>query len=417
MKRCKFICIVLFSFVSLAIHAQVKVSAELRPRFEYRHGVKSLASKNQKAAMFVSQRSRLNLDYKKDKVKMYISVQNIHVWGDTKQLSLGEVNGFAVNQAWGQLGLLPNLSLKFGRQPISYDDQRILGGADWAQQARTHDVAILKYNKEGLKVDLGFAFNQLGQNLIGTSIYSNSSYKALQYLWFNKSSEQFSGSFLFLNNGAEVRDSLSNYKTVYSQTAGVHLKTKGKFSLAANAYYQFGKDSEERNLSAYLAGLVASYKANPNMKYSLGFEMQSGNSFDTPLNENKAFTPFYGTNHRYNGHLDYFYTGNHINNVGLINIFAQAGFTIKEKSSFNVAIHNFMTAGKMNANAANQLGQEIDLSYKYKFNSIVTISAGYSHLFPTVNMEILKGGSSETINNWGWLMIAIKPTLFDSKPK
>lgn len=401
----------------MAIHAQVKVSAELRPRFEYRHGVKSLASKNQKAAMFVSQRSRLNLDYKKDKVKMYISVQNIHVWGDTKQLSLGEVNGFAVNQAWGQLGLLPSLSLKFGRQPISYDDQRILGGADWAQQARTHDVAILKYNKEGLKVDLGFAFNQLDQNLIGTSIYNYSSYKALQYLWLNKSSEQFSGSFLFLNNGAEVRDSLSNYKTVYSQTAGVHLKTKGNFSLVANAYYQFGKDNEERQLSAYLAGLVASYKIKPSMKYSLGFEMQSGNSFDTPLNENKAFTPFYGTNHRYNGHLDYFYTGNHINNVGLINIFAQAGFNIKEKSSFNVAIHNFMTAGKMNANAANQLGQEIDLSYKYKFNSIVTISAGYSHLFPTVNMEILKGGSSETINNWGWLMIAIKPTLFDSKPK
>ena len=38
---------------------------------------------------------------------------------------------------------------------------------------------------------------------------------------------------------------------------------------------------------------------------------------DKDYKENNSFTPFYGTNHKFNGHMDYFYVGNHIGNVGL----------------------------------------------------------------------------------------------------
>lgn len=418
MKSFRLILVSFFVFLVVGLSAQVKVDAEFRPRFEYRHGVKSLAAKNQKAAMFTSQRSRVNLNYKSEKVKMFFSLQNIRVWGDVNQLSLVDNYGFSVHQAWGQVALTPSLAIKLGRQTLSYDDQRILGGANWAQQARTHDAAVFKYSKDGLKADLGLAFNQNGQRLVGTPLNGRNTYKSLQYLWLNKDWDNFSGSFLFMNNGLEKTDSLNNYKTVYNQTAGVHLKTKGTFSIAANAYYQFGKDKIERDLGAFLVGLVANYKASETSKYALGFEMQSGNNYDTNLGKtNKAFTPFYGTNHKYNGHMDYFYTGNHINSVGLINIYAQAGFKVKERSSFNVAVHNFMSAGKMSADAGTQLGQEIDLSYKYKYNDIVSFSAGYSHLLPTENMVLLKGGSHETINNWGWMMVTIKPTLYNSAVK
>jgi hypothetical protein len=41
-----------------------------------------------------------------------------------------------------------------------------------------------------------------------------------------------------------------------------------------------------------------------------GFELLSGTDLQEP-DKNSAFTPWFGTNHRFNGHMDYFYVGNH----------------------------------------------------------------------------------------------------------
>ncbi len=44
-------------------------------------------------------------------------------------------------------------------------------------------------------------------------------------------------------------------------------------------------------------------------------------------NENRrnefAFTPLYGTNHKFNGWMDYFYVGNHGSSIGLQDINAK----------------------------------------------------------------------------------------------
>ena len=39
---------------------EVTLSGEIRPRFEYRHGYKTLSADGAKAASFISQRTRLN---------------------------------------------------------------------------------------------------------------------------------------------------------------------------------------------------------------------------------------------------------------------------------------------------------------------------------------------------------------------
>jgi hypothetical protein len=52
------------------------------------------------------------------------------------------------------------LSFKIGRQELIYDDVRLIGNLDWLQQARRHDMALLKTVHKGWQVDLGYAFNQ-----------------------------------------------------------------------------------------------------------------------------------------------------------------------------------------------------------------------------------------------------------------
>jgi len=61
------------------------------------------------------------------------------------------------------------------------------------------------------------------------------------------------------------------------------------------------------------------------------------------------------------------------------------------------------------------LGTEIDLVYTHKFTKDVAIGAGYSQMFASEGLEILKNNFDGNSNNWAWLMLTIKPTLFTSK--
>ncbi|WP_074407090.1 MULTISPECIES: alginate export family protein [Aquimarina] len=416
MKLVKLSTLIFFTLLITTTNAQLKIDAEVRPRFEYRHGFKTLFPDDADPATFVSQRTRLNAGYKMEKLNFYVSLQDVRVWGDVPQLNTADKNGFSLHQAWGEILFNPNISLKLGRQEIAYDDQRIFGNVGWAQQARSHDAALIKYNKDSFKFDLGFAFNRGEESLTEHTLTTPNTYKSIQYLWLHKDWESFSGSFLFLNNGLQYTDATNsdNNETRYSQTVGTHLKyKKGKLGLTSNLYYQFGNDLGDNDLSAYLLGLEADYKLSEQWKIVLGGELQSGNDNGAPANgDNEAFTPFYGTNHKFNGLMDYFYVGNHIGNVGLIDLYLKANVKFNQKSTLNVAAHNFMAAADLPANESKQLGTEIDLVYSYNLQKNVNIKAGYSHLFASDGMEILKNNFDGNTNNWGWIMVTIKPTLF-----
>lgn len=410
MKASKIIIALLF-FATTTTFAQLTIDAELRPRAEYRHGFKTLFPDNANPALFVSQRTRLNTTYKTEKLNFYVSFQDVRVWGDVPQLNTSDNSGLSVHQAWAEILLDPNFSVKLGRQEVIYDDSRIFGNVGWAQQARSHDMAMLKYKKDSFKFDVGLAFNQSKENLTGTNLTTPNTYKAMQYAWLHKDWSNFSGSFLFLNNGMQSPNGLK-----YSQTIGTHLTAKkDKFTIAANLYYQFGNDVLDRDLNAYLLGLEAMFKASEKAKIGLGVELQSGNDYNTPANENNAFTPFYGTNHKFNGFMDYFYVGNHINSVGLLDLYAKANFKLNSKSGLTAFVHNFSAAADINNSVSNQLGTEVDIVYGYKFTKDIGFKAGYSHLFPSEGMEVLKGNSDGNTNNWAWVMVTIKPTLFTSK--
>ncbi|MDO6813274.1 alginate export family protein [Tenacibaculum soleae] len=410
MKINKILSIIL-CLVATLTYSQLKIDAELRPRAEYRHGFKTLFPDNANAALFTSQRTRLNFAHSIEKLNFYISIQDVRVWGDVPQLNSSDNNGLSLHQAWAEILLDANYSLKLGRQEVIYDDSRIFGNVGWAQQARSHDLALFRYKKGSFKADLGLAFNQSKENLTETNLTTPNTYKAMQYIWLHKEWSNFSGSFLFLNNGLQSTDGLK-----YSQTIGTHLKTKqNNLQLAANLYYQFGYDVNNNDLSAYLLGLEANYKLNDKTTVGLGTELQSGNDYNTAVSKNNAFNPLYGTNHKFNGFMDYFYVGNHANSVGLLDIYAKANFKLNPKSSLTAFLHSFSAAADINANVSKQLGTEIDLVYAYNYTKNIGFKAGYSQMFASEGMEALKGISNNNTNNWGWAMVTINPTLFTSK--
>jgi len=402
----------------MQVQAQFTLDAELRPRFEYRHGYKTLFPDNVDPAAFVSQRTRLNTAYEIEKLSFYLSLQDVRTWGDVPQLNTADKNGIGIHQAWGEIQLDPHFFLKVGRQEIVYDDHRIFGNVGWAQQARSHDALLINYHDSKYAINLGFAFNQNEENLTGTTLTTPGTYKSIQYLWTHKEWNKLSASLLFLNNGLQFINNINsnNNETRYSQTLGTHLNYKANnLKLTSNLYYQFGKDIANNDLSAYLLSLEGNYTVTAKSTLGLGVELLSGNDNGLTSNQkNKAFTPLYGTNHKFNGLMDYFYVGNHANNVGLLDIFANAKVGLNEKSNLNFAIHNFSAAAEIGPDSEKQLGTELDIVYGYKLQKEIGISAGYSHLFASQGMETIKGNSDGNTNNWGWIMITINPVLFTS---
>ncbi len=416
MDTTKITTLLIFLCLTTKGNAQFTVDAELRPRFEYRHGFKTLFPDNEDPAAFVSQRTRLNTGYQTEKLNFYLSLQDIRVWGDVPQLNISDNNGLSVHQAWGEIMFDEKFSVRLGRQEIAYDDQRIFGNVGWAQQARSHDAALLRFSDTKIKFDLGVAFNQDAENVVGTTLTTPNTYKSIQYVWLHKDWQDFQASFLFLNNGMQFIDEIDsgNNETRYSQTIGSHLNYKlGAVGLIANGYYQFGKDVANNDLSAYLLALEANYKPSESWTLMLGTEIQSGNDNGIPSNgDNKAFTPFYGTNHKFNGFMDYFYVGNHANNIGLWDLYAKAKLALNSKSELTVALHNFASPSEIAPNLPRQLGTELDLVYSYTLDKNIAFSGGYSHLFAAEGMETIKNNFDGNTNNWGWVMVTIKPTLF-----
>ncbi|WP_372795094.1 alginate export family protein [Lutibacter sp.] len=406
--------IAILVLVTMQSYAQLTISGELRPRAEYRNGYKTLTADGSDAALFVSQRTRLNTKYVTDDYTFFLSFQDVRVWGDVAQLNTADNNGLAVHEAWGQVKFNPSFSVKLGRQEIIYDDSRMFGNVGWAQQGRSHDAAIFKFGNENYKLDLGVAYNQDAEALFGNLYTVGGNYKAMQYAWFHKDWSNIKASFLLLNNGLQ---NVAAEEIRYSQTLGTNLnfKASSNLNVAVNAYLQSGKDVADRDLSAYLVGLDLGYKASDKVNLGLGFEIQSGNAYDGEVSKNKAFTPFYGTNHKFNGFMDYFYVGNHANSVGLVDIYAKIGTKLGEKSSLTAFVHNFSAQADIAQDVEKHLGTEIDLVYSHKLNNDVTIGAGYSQMFASEGLEVLKNNASGNGNNWAWLMLTIKPTLFSSK--
>ena len=412
---------------TLAEAQELKISAELKPRFEARHGFGTLASPDDDAATFVSQRARLNFGYTTEKYEVFFAVQSIGVWGDVSNLARNDKNGTSFHQAYGVYRFSPKFAMKLGRQEISYDDQRILGAVDWAQQARSHDALVFKI-KPGEKsaLDLGFALNANGETLFKED-YEVNQYKSMQYAWYHTNFNNNLGlSLLFLNNGLtydkEINAADSEQKVTYSQTIGGRLTyKKDRLSLDAATYYQGGNTpnapkTDNIDLSAYYLSANASYGVLEGLRLGAGFELLSGNDQGSDGQESNAFSPFYGTNHKFNGWMDYFYVGNHGNNVGLLDIYAPIVFQ-KDKARFRLIPHFFSADGSILENdgskADSYLGTEIDFEFRYELVKNVMLFAGYSHMFASDSMEIIKGGSKDEVNNWGWIMVTFKPTFLN----
>jgi hypothetical protein len=420
MNLLKKISLSFLAMIGIASHAQeFEANLQLRPRFEYRNGYKNLIANDEKATAFVSQRSRLNLNYNYEKLKTKITFQNIRTWGDATTTATTDKNGIAVFEAWAEYELNSKWSTRIGRQVISYDNQRIFGEIDWAQQGQSHDAALITFHRENNQLDLGFALNSNAENLLASKTPYTTNYKTMQYAWYHTKLNQVGMSLLFLNTGYEFQKTLTDLEVDYKQTFGTYLTFKEKqWDINVGLYGQTG-ESADRKVNSWYAGAYFGYATSKKFKAGLGHEFLSGKDQNDFSSDSKSFLPIFGTNHGFNGFMDYFYVGNHQNNVGLNDTYLKLNY-ISNKWQFAFIPHVFnapntvldATSQKMDA----YLGAEIDLTATYTVRKDIVAMAGYSQMFSSSTLERVKTVSNAAdTNNWVWVMVSFSPRIFTSK--
>jgi len=427
---------------STDLYAQFTFTGQLRPRFELRDGQGTLTPEGAVPAAFISQRSRLNFGYKGYRFKAFAALQDVRVWGQDassiNRITGTGMDGLLLHEAWGELSLIDttstieNLSLKIGRQELVYDDVRLLGNLDWLQQARRHDLALLKFENKGWMAHLGVAFNQNGEFKVGhtyngtptgyaagTNAIGNL-YKSMQFLYLGR--KFYAGNLSFL----VLKDDFSQYTTnagtrvlergVWSRvTLGGYLAATAlkKIGVSASAYYQTGKDKNGMDLNAYMFSASALYAAGRKISIGPGIDYQSGGVSN---GKNKNFDPLYGTPHKFWGLMDYFYVADGFGNNGLVNAYLKTRYKAKDNLLVSVDLHQFSSSNAVVGNDGVQLdrnfGSELDIIFTYNMTKAITVEGGYCTFFatPTLASPAVKNVPNADLQaNWAYMMITLKP--------
>jgi hypothetical protein len=444
-------------------NAQLTASGQFRPRAEFRDGYSTLQAKDAETAVFTSQRTRLNVGFTGYRFRFFVALQDVRVWGQDastiNKTTTAENNGVQLHEAWGEIMLndtvsnIQNLSLKIGRQEIAYDDQKVMGGLDWLQQARYHDAIVLKYFNKGWTADFGAVFNQNKEQLVGT-IYNGvpaatsgytagtnglgTNYKSLEYLYLAKKFYFGDISFLFLS------DNFNKYSNVSSGTPAVITKvneqgiwtrnTTGfyynvnatrKLKFEGSLYHQFGHDKNGRSLNSNLASITTTLQVGRKLFVGPGVDYLSGTDGTkavTATSENNQFDPLYGTPHKFWGTMDYFYAPSGFGAQGLLNYFLKAKYNLKDNLTLFADLHGFESANSLSNGAGGKqtsyLGTELDLKMSYNMTKMINIEAGYSVMQATNSMasaQVKNVTNANLTPQWAYVMVNIKPNFLNKK--
>jgi hypothetical protein len=441
-----------FGVCSLMVHrvdAQLSLTGQLRTRTELRDGYTAPLSKGAKPAFFTSQRTRLSLGYSMYRLKFGATLQDVRVWGQdvsTINRSIAQDNNaLMLHEAWAEILLTDttlknkSLSLKLGRQEISYDDERLIGKLDWLQQGRRHDAALLKYETKSLMLHLGTAFNQNKENTSGTVYNSTPTgnyaattnggtmYKSMQFLYAGKKLHKGNASFLFFSDQFSKYHSDSTNAKIFETgtwsrfTTGFYFNNSfNKINVTGSAYYQFGKNATGQKISAELLSAIAQYSFSKKFSTGAGVDYYSGGSNRTTSH---AFDPLYGTPHKFAGLMDYFYAASGFGKAGLADYYIKIKFKASDKFLLTADAHQLSSAENVvvpnTTNNRKSFGQEVDVVASYCLTKMIAFEAGYCRFFGTslIASDNVKNVSNAQLNNnWAYLQINIQPEFLNPHP-
>jgi hypothetical protein len=412
-------------FLSANLFSQLTIDGEFRPRVMIDNGYKTIRLKSDPMLVYISQRSRVNFGFKKEKLETYFSVQDVHFWGDDDMYSSsgvsGNSKGINLYQAWVALKPTSEIAFKIGRQQFSYDDQRLLSARNWNDYQVTYDAVLFSWGKSKSKLDIAASWNTNGAT---DALYPKGKLKLLDFVRYEQGLGKFSLSAITLVSGNTKADTLASIALTGTLGATLQYKTKS-FDARVTGYHQNALNSVNGDISAYcISAFARKSLLNGNASVGAGFDLLSGNDGTNTDASYKMvqhkFNNLYGIRHGLLGYMD-FYTS--IPDQGLQDFMLKSEYKITKELLLQADYHLFYLNNEwFDLVSATQLidrnmGSEIDFTLQWKVMKEATLQAGYSFYITTDTVEKWKKvyNKDTRFPQFAYIMLTVKPTFFKSE--
>ncbi len=417
MKRIFFITFLVVAACNV-VFSQFSISGEYRPRMIIDNGYKGLKPSGDPTIVSISQRTRINFGYGREKLETYLSVQDVRFWGDDERYSssglLGNTASLSVHQAWFALRPTSEITIKTGRQQFSYDDQRLLSKRGWNDYQVTYDAVLFKYDNGKSRVDVAGSWNTNGSK---NTFYPAGKLKTIDFVRYEYKLDNLKMSAIAIMSGKTKADTISNL--LLTGTTGIGaMYNKNGFDARLYGYYQTRLNKLNPPTAAWCLPLfVKQTLMGGKTSLGAGFDLLSGNdetnTDETYQKTNHLFDILYGVRHGAYGYMDYYSS---TPDQGLQDFMIKADYSVTKKANLQLAYHYFrLSASKLAANGTDvldkSLGSEFDFTLKWKIYDFVSLQAGYSFYLTTPTMLDVKkaAGQANKFPQFAYMLVSVTP--------
>jgi hypothetical protein len=386
---------------------RIEFGGEIRLRPEAR--VNDLNNFTRDVDFLVRQRIRFDVKAKlSDDLSAFVQFQDSRLWGGEGATNSDFFN-VDLHQAYIQADriLTDALSLRIGRQELSYGDERLVGAFDWNNVGRSFDAIKAVYAKKRWSADIfaarvndehdsGFFF-RVGED--GSGFFSlpphqefygaylkffndSPNHKLEAYGFFLRDSRIATGEF-----GRIRRDSTG----IYTVGTRQELKSDSGFYYDGEVAFQTGHRGPDGHKALALAARLGKYfksARSPHFGFEYDFATGDGDSQD---GRSREFINLFPNNHRHYGYMDFLGWRNmHDFRLGF-------GFNPVSRLSFDADYHKFLlhkgdgrwsnaegiTLGfDRTGSSGKDIGQEVDFTLGFPYKEHLKFITGYSLFVP-----------------------------------
>ncbi|MFQ5586632.1 MAG: alginate export family protein [Thermodesulfobacteriota bacterium] len=400
-------------FVGTSYAADVTLSGQVRLRPEYRDNA-DFNDNADDTKSWVGQRTRLTANAKvSDDVSAKITLQDTRNWGTEGSTANtgGEAQSVDLKEGYLQLGNLfdTGLTLRAGRQKISKGDQRILGGLEWSNSARSFDAFALVHGSDAATVTAAWVKVTDRNSATGRTADDDTdlwaAYAELKMIPNN----QLDLYAILLRDA--FRGDGNKVKSLYT----VGLRLAGKVENAGVDYtleipVQFGDTGTQLggadgSYGGYAVFAKAGYTIPGENKIRIGVEYNntSGDDNATDSDSDAYVNLGLGTDHAHYGYMDINNPSTADGNSGKtlynLNVKANATPELSLYAAYWIATLNEVASGAKDDN-----GAELNLQAAYKLAAGTKLVAGYGHYFAGDVQDAASASGSADDQDWAFAM-------------
>lgn len=422
--------------------SKLTISGDMRVRPEFRTNG-NFSNNGDSNAFFTQQLIRLGFNYDlSPDVVFFLQPQVSNNFGAndsaTNVSGAGNPNGTSADLFLRQgfmlvrNFLMPNLTLKAGRQLMVWGNHRIFGHFDWNNVGFAFDGVTMRYNHATVPVELGWLRVAEGNCVQNAGGCTNG--KASQGdgdILFIRLPMKFGSvavepAYIYEDGGATTGAGSPGFGTGGQQsnqersTVGGRVAfKKGMFDLTTEGYWQFGEigpvgGASQTRINALAGhadgGITLPVPMQPRIGAEINYATGSSNK-----DGGHTFSQLFPTNHIHFGYMDLMSWQNMLTYGGNLQL------RPTPESHFEIAGHimrlankrdNWYTASQATffstpaGNDEKSLGGEIDVVYTLFFqNNHVGWQVGYGHFFTGDYLK--KNGFGTADQNWGYTQLWI----------